>query len=108
MTSELNMNVSREQLEIALEKHYDRIEGLVVKSHDGRMGSMSDLFRDLSRRLNERMDAQDLKIQGIEDALKPMLDGISAGKLSYWFLFKAIGLISAIVGMIIMIKQMLK
>lgn len=102
------MTLTKEQLEEALLNQREYMEGLIVKSHDGRMGSMSELFRDLSRRLNERMDTQDEEIKGIKEALQPMLNGISAGKLSYWFLFKAIGLISAVGGMILLVKQVLK
>lgn len=83
------MTLTEEQFKNALLEQREYMEGLIVKSHDGRMGSMSELFRDLSVKLNARMDEQDEKIDAqnekmtsLAESFKPFTEGLLAGKLS--------------------------
>jgi hypothetical protein len=102
------MTLTEEQLRTALAEEREYMEGLIVRSHDGRMGSMSELFRDLTRKIDVRMDKQDERIKFIENTMKPFAEGVIAGKISYWFVLKVVGLVSAIGGMILLIKQLFK
>ncbi len=86
--------------------HNDKewIEGLIVRHHEGRIATTSQLFREFSQTLQVHTG----KIQKLEDEIRPLTEGILAGKLSYRFLMKLLGCISLLGGVIILIKQALK
>lgn len=81
------------------------IEGIIVKSHDGRMASMSGLFRDLDKRMTERLDIFEERMDKFDVKLQPLWEGALAGKLSYKFVLGFLGFISAIGGVILLVKQ---
>jgi hypothetical protein len=80
------------------------IEGLIVRHHEGRLATTSQLFREFGDILKEHTK----RIKQLEDDMRPLTEGIVAGKLSYWFVIKLLGFISLLGGVIILIKQALK
>lgn len=85
----------------------DFIEGLVVKSHDGRMISMSQLFRDLDQKLSKRLDSFEERMDIFDTKLNPLWEGALAGKLSYKFILGLLGFISAVGAVVLFAKQIL-
>lgn len=61
-------------------------------------------------RLEQRLDdhiADEIRYRKLlDDKLDPILEAINAGKLSYTFILKLIGLIASILGLFILIKQL--
>lgn len=84
------------------------IEGLIVKSHDGRMLSMSALFRDLNERISGRLDSFEERMDAMDTKLNPLWEGAVAGKLSYKFAIGMLGFLSAIGGLVLLWKQLTK
>lgn len=87
------------------------IEGIIVRHHEGRMVTTSQLFRefgDILKGHTETLEGHDKKLGEIEKAIEPFTAGLLAGKLSYMFLMKALGLVSLVGGVVLLFKNLEK
>jgi len=100
----------------------DWITDILVKQHEGRVNSSSELFNNMNKRmvsfesiislnggriskLETTMTENNEAIKELQVALKPFTEGLLAGKLSYWFFLKVVAIFTAVGGAILIVRQ---